>query len=39
MYEWGVKNNPQNQFAIGGLSKVNKTLGHHENHNTLTIFA
>ena len=39
MYEWGVKNNPLNQFAVEGLIKVNKVLGIQENHNTLTIYA
>lgn len=35
MYEWAVKNDPQNSFALNGLAKVNKALGHPEMHNSL----
>lgn len=35
MYEWGVKNNPSNQFAISGLAKINKLLGKPEDHSSL----
>jgi len=35
MYEWAVKNNPDNLFAVNGLSKVNETLGFPEEHNSL----
>ncbi len=35
MYEWGVKNNPENKVAIEGLSKVNKILNLSENDNSL----
>ena len=35
MFEWGVKNNPENQIAIKSLSKVNKDLGLNENHSSL----
>ncbi|MGE5406732.1 MAG: glycosyltransferase [Methanosarcina sp.] len=35
MYEWAVKNDPQNSFAINGLAKVNKAMGHPEMHNSL----
>ena len=27
MFEWGVKNNPANQFALAGLEKANQNLG------------
>jgi tetratricopeptide (TPR) repeat protein len=37
MFEWALDNNPQNQFAIGGLAKVNTSLGLPESHNTLNI--
>lgn len=37
MYEWAIDNNPLNQFAINGLTKVNKRLGLPDNHNTLNI--
>ncbi len=37
MYEWGVINNSDNQFAVEGLSKVNKVLGFSEEHNSISI--
>ena len=27
MFEWGIKNNPANQFALAGLEKANQNLG------------
>jgi Tetratricopeptide repeat. len=36
MYEWSVKNNPLNDFAVEGLKKVNQLLGYPVTHNTLT---
>ncbi len=36
MFEWAVKNNPNNMVAVGGLQKVNKLLGFSENHSSLT---
>ncbi len=35
MYEFAVKNNPENPYAISGLEKVNKALDYPETHNTL----
>ena len=35
MFEWAVKNNSLNAFAITGLAKVNKSLGLPANHSTL----
>jgi tetratricopeptide (TPR) repeat protein len=35
MFEWGVKNNPENQIALTSLSKINRELGLNENHNSL----
>ncbi len=35
MFEWGVKNNPQNVFAIEGLAKVNNLLGLDETNNSI----
>ncbi len=35
MYEYAVKNNPDNPYAVSGLEKVNKILDHPEIHNTL----
>ena len=35
MYEFAVKNNPDNQFAVTGLEKINKILNLSENHNSL----
>jgi len=35
MFEWAVKNNPDNLFAIGGLKKINKILGLAENDSSL----
>jgi GT2 family glycosyltransferase/Tfp pilus assembly protein PilF len=37
MFEWAVKNNPENQSAVSSLSKVNLKLGFSENHNSLII--
>ncbi len=39
MYEWAVKNNTNNKYAIAGLAKVNKALGKPENHNSLMEFS
>ncbi len=36
MFEWAVKHNALNEFAMEGLKKVNKALGFNEDHNTLT---
>ena len=35
MYEFAVKNNPENPYAVSGLEKVNKVLDYPETHNTL----
>ncbi len=35
MYEWAVKHNPENRFAVNGLIKTNRALGLPEDHNTL----
>lgn len=35
MYEWAVKNNPQNKAAVEGLSKVNKMFNLPEDENSL----
>jgi len=35
MYEWAVKNNPQNQLALNGLKKVNNLLGFSDSHSYL----
>ena len=35
MYEFAVKNNPENQYAVSGLEKVNRLLEYPETHNTL----
>lgn len=35
MFEWAVKNNPENMFAVGGLRKVNRLLNYPENHSSL----
>jgi len=37
MYEWAVKNNPNNLFAVEGLKKVNLVLGLHSDDNSLMI--
>ena len=37
MFEWAVKNDPENIFALEGLKKVNKNLGFEETHNSLLI--
>ena len=35
MFEWGIKNNPANEFARQGLAKVNQNLGFEETHNSI----
>ncbi|MCU7495312.1 MAG: hypothetical protein HF314_05765 [Ignavibacteria bacterium] len=35
MFEWAVKYNPSNVFAVKGLAKVNSALGYPETHTTL----
>lgn len=35
MYEWGIKNDPDNQQAAEGLKRVNELLGLKENDNSL----
>jgi len=35
MFEWAIKNNPGNLFAVSGLAKVNRSLGFAESHNNL----
>ncbi len=35
MYEWAVKNDSLNNFAMNGLTKVNAALGLENNHNSL----
>jgi tetratricopeptide (TPR) repeat protein len=35
MFEWAVKNNPDNKTAIEALKSVNQTLTFPENHNSL----
>ncbi|MBU0472741.1 MAG: hypothetical protein KKF62_01120 [Bacteroidetes bacterium] len=35
MFEWAIKNNPGNLFAVSGLAKANRDLGLQENHNNL----
>lgn len=35
MFEWSVKNNPKNYFAVLGLAKVNQELGYPAEHNSL----
>ncbi|NWF90421.1 MAG: glycosyltransferase [Ignavibacteriaceae bacterium] len=35
MFEWAVKNNPQNQTAFGALKTVNEILSLPQNHNSL----
>lgn len=37
MFEWALDNNPSNHFAVGGLRKVNTSLGLPDVHNTLNI--
>lgn len=37
MFEWAVDSNPNNQFALSGLAKVNRGAGLPEYHNTLNI--
>ncbi len=35
MFEWAVKNNRNNMFAVAGLAKTNQTLGLPADHNML----
>ena len=35
MYEYSVKNNSENSFAVAGLEKLNKILELPYNHNVL----
>ena len=37
MFEWAIKNNPGNLFAVSGLAKVNRDLGLEESHNNLVL--
>lgn len=37
MFEWAIKNNPGNLFAVSGLAKVNRDLGLAESHNNLVL--
>jgi GT2 family glycosyltransferase/Flp pilus assembly protein TadD len=37
MYEWAVKNDSENIFAVEGLKKVNMKLGYEEKHNSLLV--
>lgn len=37
MFEWAVKNNPENQTAVNALSKANRKMGFAANHNSLVI--
>jgi tetratricopeptide (TPR) repeat protein len=37
MFEWAIKNNPGNLFAVSGLAKVNRDLGLEANHNNLVL--
>lgn len=37
MFEWAVKNNPENQSAMSSLASVNRRLGFSQNHNSLVI--
>lgn len=37
MFEWAIKNNPGNLFAVSGLTKANRDLGLEENHNNLIL--
>ncbi len=37
MFEWSVKNNPENYFAIQGLAKVNKIFDLPLDHNSLDL--
>ena len=37
MFEWAIKNNPGNLFAVSGLAKVNRDLGLEESHNNLLV--
>ncbi len=37
MFEWAVKNNPENQTAVSSLASVNRRLGFSQNHNSLVI--
>ena len=35
MYEYALENNPDNQFALGGLEKVNKILNLSETNSSM----
>lgn len=37
MFEWAIKHNPGNLFAVSGLAKVNRDLGLAESHNNLVL--
>lgn len=37
MFEWAVKNNPENQTAVSSLASVNRRLGFSQNHNSLVL--
>lgn len=37
MYEWAVKNNPDNIFAVKGLAKVNRSLNLPADNNSLAL--
>ncbi len=37
MFEWAIKNNPGNLFAVSGLAKVNRDLGLEANHSNLVL--
>ena len=37
MFEWAIKNNPGNLFAVSGLAKANRELGLEESHNNLVL--
>jgi len=37
MFEWAVKNNPENQAALDSLAKANTMLGYSPKHNSLAL--
>lgn len=37
MFEWAIKNNPGNLFAVSVLAKVNRGLGLEANHTNLVL--
>lgn len=37
MFEWSVKNDPENRIAVSGLQKTNKVLGYSESYNSLLV--